>query len=540
MSYSNFTRNRTPQTVGLDGQTKNNAGGYSFTVDKWTRLERFLILGSEGGTYYVGSKELTRQSAKVVDECLSDDYRRALDLIKTISVEGRAAKTQPALFALALACTHKDDAVRSSAYAQINAICRTGTHLFTLIGYVTNLKGGRSGSGFQRAIARWYTDKPVEKVAYQTIKYRSREGWSHRDALRISHPKVDTKDRKHLFNFICDRPNSDKIAKYDSLKKVEGFLAIQQAKNAQAAAKIISEYELPWETVPTQFHNEKVVWEAIYDAGQLGLTAAIRQLPRLTRLGVINSRPIATMITDPEALKRARVHPLFILNALETYRLGGQQHRYAYVWGAGRAAKPGTPFNPARKILDALDKAFYASFGNVTPTGKRIHIGIDVSGSMSSLIANTNISCAMAAGAMALVTANVESEYDIHGFAGNYVNLPISPRQRLDDVMRHVQMHNFGSTDCALPMNWSLRNRREFDAFIVITDSETWAGQDGHPSEALVNYRQKMGIDAKLIVVGMTATEFTIADPNDAGSLDVVGFDTNTPNLISNFIADGF
>jgi 60 kDa SS-A/Ro ribonucleoprotein len=33
-------------------QVLNNAGGYTFTVDKFKALERFLILGAEGGTYY--------------------------------------------------------------------------------------------------------------------------------------------------------------------------------------------------------------------------------------------------------------------------------------------------------------------------------------------------------------------------------------------------------------------------------------------------------------------------------------------------------
>ena len=72
------------------------------------------------------------------------------------------------------------------------------------------------------------------------------------------------------------------------------------------------------------------------------------------------------------------------------------------------------------------------------------------------------------------------------------------------------------------------------DVFIIYTDNETWAGAI-HPFQALRQYREKMGIPAKLIVVGMTATQFSIADPNDAGMLDVVGFDTATPNLIADF-----
>jgi 60 kDa SS-A/Ro ribonucleoprotein len=40
-----------------------------------------------------------------------------------------------------------------------------------------------------------------------------------------------------------------------------------------------------------------------------------------------------------------------------------------------------------------------------------------------------------------------------------------------------------------------------------------------------------------LVVVGMTATPFSIGDPDDAGTLAVVGFDTAAPELISCFAA---
>ena len=47
----------------------------------------------------------------------------------------------------------------------------------------------------------------------------------------------------------------------------------------------------------------------------------------------------------------------------------------------------------------------------------------------------------------------------------------------------------------------------------------------------------RMGIAAKLVVVAMASNGFSIADPNDASKLDVVGFDTATPNVIGDFIA---
>jgi 60 kDa SS-A/Ro ribonucleoprotein len=81
----------------------------------------------------------------------------------------------------------------------------------------------------------------------------------------------------------------------------------------------------------------------------------------------------------------------------------------------------------------------------------------------------------------------------------------------------------------------ALQHNLEVDAFVIITDNETWAGHV-HPVQALQQYRKQSGIKAKCIVIGMTATGFTIADPNDGGMLDMVGFDSSGPALISDFI----
>jgi 60 kDa SS-A/Ro ribonucleoprotein len=94
----------------------------------------------------------------------------------------------------------------------------------------------------------------------------------------------------------------------------------------------------------------------------------------------------------------------------------------------------------------------------------------------------------------------------------------------------------FGTTDCAQPMLYALERGLQVEAFVIYTDSETWAGEV-HPSEALRRYRDATGIAAKLVVVGLTSTGFTIADPADGGMLDVVGFDSAAPALIGDFVA---
>jgi 60 kDa SS-A/Ro ribonucleoprotein len=91
-----------------------------------------------------------------------------------------------------------------------------------------------------------------------------------------------------------------------------------------------------------------------------------------------------------------------------------------------------------------------------------------------------------------------------------------------------------GDTDCARPIRWAQHDRIGVDTSCVDIDNETWAG-DVHPVQALRSYRDARGIPAKLVVAGMTSNGFSIADPDDAGMLDVVGFDPATPPVMADF-----
>jgi 60 kDa SS-A/Ro ribonucleoprotein len=207
-------------------------------------------------------------------------------------------------------------------------------------------------------------------------------------------------------------------------------------------------------------------------------------------------------------------------------------------------------WHPVQQVVDALNDAFYLAFDNVVATGKRHMLALDVSGSMTwGVIAGVpGVTPNVAAATMAMATARAGDPYMVFGFGTQFMPLPISAQQRLDDIVRSTSRLNFGGTDCSLPMLYALQNRLEVDTFCVYTDNETWAGRSIvlnprrpdfriQPVQALAAYREKMGIDAKLVVAGMTATEFTIADPGDPGMMDVVGFDTAAPALISEFSA---
>ena len=78
-----FNTRQTPQSEPIPGsaQVPNSAGGYAYAVNDWARLERFLILGSEGGSYYASERALTIENARAVVRCLEADAGRAIRTI---------------------------------------------------------------------------------------------------------------------------------------------------------------------------------------------------------------------------------------------------------------------------------------------------------------------------------------------------------------------------------------------------------------------------------------------------------------------------
>ncbi|MEU8894386.1 TROVE domain-containing protein [Nocardia sp. NPDC048505] len=507
-------------------QVRNSAGGFTFEVTPEVRLRRFLVLGVDGGTYYAKAHELAKENADVVMDFARNRTADLMREVVEISTSGRAPKQNPALFALAAAASLGDEDGRRIALEALPLVARTGTHLFLFARYIEQFRGW--GRGLRRAVGAWYTAKTVDDLAYQVVKYRQREGWSHRDLLRLSHPATADGDRARLFDWICGRGDS-----MEGLRIVEGFQRAQAAPVAEVP-ELVRAYRLSWEMLPDAALNEVAVWEALLDNG-IPQTALLRQLPRLTRLGLLSplgarTETVAGQLADPARLRKARVHPVSVLVALRTYV-------------SGRSARGESYWEPSRPIVDALDAAFYAAFDAVEPTGKRHLLALDVSGSMTVGISGLPITAREASAALALVTASTESDYEIVGFtsggSGNYRDsaltpLPIGPRQRLDDVLLRISSLPFGGTDCALPMLYALERKLEVDVFTVYTDSETWAGAI-HPHQALRQYRERINPEAKLVVVGMTATDFTIANPSDAGMLDVAGFDAAVPGLLADF-----
>lgn len=570
---------KTPQDEkAKPSQIKNHAGGYVFQVDDWTHLNRFLILGNENGSYYASEREMTIKNYDVVKRCLTLDGKRTVDAIVEISGEGRAIRNTPALFALAVCSVLGDQSTKTYANKVMPQVARYSTDLFKWVDAINTLKQGRKAKGMLRAIGRWYTEKTAVQLAYQICKYPSRsvhgKKWGHRDLLRMARIAPPTSDGKPskggkaltlpsedhdvLLRYAVHGVTSDeelaersKVAdetgkaqekkglsiiqleglKDSALKYVWAHEACKKATNVSDAVKIITDFNVTRESVEPSWRNDKDIQAALLPGMPIG--ALIRNLGGMTASGLL--KPLADdttfvidKITNKEVLQKARIHPMALLIALKVYRSGKGMR---------------TSWNPVDHIADALEEAFYASFKYVEPTGKKYLLGIDVSGSMDwdNISESVPMTSREAAAAVAMTIARTEKNHQLMAFAHDFVKLNVTAKDKLSTVVSKTSQIPMGATDCALPMRYALKHKLDVDIFVVLTDNETGSarylgGCNQHPFEALKEYRKAFNPNAKLAVLAFTSTKFSIADPSDAGMLDIAGLDANVPRILTDFV----
>ena len=445
-----------PQSQPLTGtMIPNSAGGYTWQVNDTDRLRRFLCLGSEGGTYYIGEKELGIENAKCIYKMVKEGKgEEVVREIKTFSVEGRAAKQNPTLFSLAL-CARQDfdQKTKKASYDALPEICRIPTHLFSFIEYSEALSRGTGwGRAHRRAIGKWYnrfSDNP-KQLAQHVTKYRSRNGWTHKDVLRLCHLKPENDAVGAVVRYVIKGLD---VAKTDFLRDnteektrlmfqfLEAVENVKLSKDTGEIVELIKNQGLVREHIPTNFLNIVNVWRQLLH--QMPMMAMIRNLGKMTAIELLkDGEPAVDLavkkLRNAEALKAAKVHPFNILVALKTYE-------------QGRGDKGKLKWSPCQEIVRALDDAFYITFKFVEPTNQRYCLAMDVSGSMS--LGRVNGSSVLrpcdAAAALTMVTVRTETNHEIVAFSDELVYVSINACMDLKTVQSVMDAIPMGGTDCA-------------------------------------------------------------------------------------------
>ena len=656
-----------PQTCKLDvNQVLNYSGGYVWQLSLLEHVNRYLVMGGakDMGNYYMQAEKVSHECAVSVLQMIRNpdpsQFVQLCDLLKAVSVGGRAPKQEPVLLSLAAAIVFaKTPEEKKIAFETLKVCIRIPTHAFMLAGFVRDLsmsktvnKGKGWGTGFRRAMSHYYISHTGRDLAYHMTKYQNREGWTHADMIRMLHvdPTTLADDGARLmFDYVMMKyarkskvpsdktlatlasknvvmlPNQFKaMTKAEFLKKlnaietphipttaslstaapkpgaqvatkVGGFVSVLTSmlpslKPSAAAVKqqdkdddslvIISDDEegsgskkknmtqlqqvahflkhlnalhdagenkdvplacalirsgrLVREHVPTALFGSKEIWATLLET--MPMEALLRNLGKLTQIGVVADKykEIAARFSNQEEVLKARIHPIKVLIASKVYK-NGHGDLGSLSW------------TPNMFVLVAMTQLYKLSYGTITPTGKRIMVALDVSGSMSSPVLGSKIlNCRDATVAMALLYLETEKNVNVVAFSDGLtdLSLPFSRNQltrgmTIDQALSATSGMAFSGTDCVLPIKHAIEKKLHVDAFIIMTDNETYAPNE-HPQSALVRYRALTGIQAKLIVIGMTGNCFTIADPNDKNTLNLAGFDTSTPEIASMFLRGEF
>lgn len=577
--------------------TKNSAGGYTYTVSDKELLERILILGTNGNTYYSSAEKLTTESIDAVNKMITDGHgAMVVETVKDIYSSGRAPKMDPTFFVLALLTQSSvSKEVRTSALDLVASL-RTFAHLYTWEGMRKTIGGKKQfGRGVRSRLLKLVQSRNGKQFAYQATKYRSRkfgeETWSIDDIIKLAHIpsrelSVDSQavllylikgmDAVEAF-FLSQEKNDELTGVVSYLRAVEAVKS--DACTSDTAIQLIRKHNLPREVLNTKLLTDVNVWNALLFATSVAeggrvvrrvtmpVTALLRNLGVMSQRGVFTDEVaglVAMHLTNEAVLRGGRVHPVAVLVAKTTYDRG-----------AGIKGSLTWPVN--RVISNALEEAFYVAFGHIEGTGKRVLHAVDCSGSMTTAAcALPNLTACQAVSCLVMEAVRREHKHaalmrstgvevpvvqDVMLFNSTGTMVDVRPTYKLADVMRLVQAHNFGTTDCAQPLIKALAEYRKsggkkglYDLFVVYTDNETYYAGSAHPSQLLDEYRTLTGLDAKMVVIATTPTSHTIAYGGYSGrgnmlapapgvetkyTLNIAGFDLNGPELIRNFAKSG-
>lgn len=580
-SYAAVVNAPQPQSVQTSPeQIRNNAGGFVYAADMWTRLNRFLVLGTESNSYYVNAEQKTFQAYDVIQSCLKADGFRTVDMAVKVSQEGIAPKNDAALWVMALACSPKYASADVVKYALANMrlVARTLSYLYQFIEMVQQSRGW--GRGLRAAVSNWFDEMGFHGTTYQAIKYRQRNGWTGRDVLRLAHPKFNNAELNAIYRWLTNGMTGmserkvKRVAKSGSYTQeypsvaaalppiVKAFEAIQQMQKSgtvvstadwevsteidptnilvmlpieqgktvvDEAVRLINKFGLTWEMLPTEMLTEAKIWAALIP--NLPYTALMRNLANMTRSKVFANRELLTLVCDrlknEEAIIRARIHPINILAAQMTY-------------AQGKGMKGQNTWEPERRIVEALQDAFPLAFKGIAATGKRILVALDISGSMEAKVNGMEyLSCIQASAALAVSILGSEPDADCVNFNSVATRSELSPRNRLDVSMKYMEQVNDGSTNCAAPFNYALKQldsgaiNSMYDAVILITDTQTWIG-NAHTDVAIAKCRQRNPA-MRVVEVALEVNEFTLEKENPL-TLRIAGLDSSAPKLINEFL----
>lgn len=511
-------------TVGQPNQEANHGGGFSYIITPLDRLTRILILGSEKTYYQADEEQNVLEHIEAMREIITNDFHNAVMVINSLNTvtEGRPSRVvrkSGSIFALAVAATIADDKSKQDIVRNVLSFRRVVSTLRQMYDFVYNISVINGGGKVKLkkwirfAIAEWLNG--MKNPAQQIVKYRSAsyEGQkiTAKDLIRLTHPKPQSEVHDAVFAYAT----SDKEP---SLEYIREFEILQSSKDHQEIIAILNNGAgHTWEEVPNTWFTEthkverSAIWKVL--SGQMGSTALIRNIRRFQEYGLLDwDKPSPVRENIEKALEnvvRDRVHPIQVFQGLQVASNQRLQH--------------------------ALNDGMQRAFGQFKVLEQNILVGVDVSGSMALGEVVGMKGCAPIDAEAFMLTAMMHQfvNYEVMAFSDTLTKVNVTKGDKYDAVQRELRNRKFSDTSIGLLIDYAIKNRTKVDLFVVMTDNEVNAGSNS--ALLLERYRRDVNTNAKVVVIGFTATRFSAFNSDVPGVLNIAGLDAATMQLIADF-----
>lgn len=477
----------------LPGTKMNHGGGYVYTVSPLTQYRRFLVLGAES-SYYRSESEMINELTELIANLSSEDSEWALLTLMDVYENSDFIDLQTVMYIAAL---WTNTSYASYMYQNFIPNIRNLSHFLLYMSLVDKMRG--YGRGLRKAVNLYLNDKVS---TYDALKYGSRWGMSVKDLIFKAHPKLET----DLFNIFMG--NHEDVT--DPFVKTVLY-CMDPNSDIDKVQELIVEHMLPLEMVHHS-HHIKSTFEAVLP--HMNFHAVLWNLGRMTHLKVFNDRQ--NLIHVFKKIHDGARH-MNIYDYIKTFA--------NYEKGQGR----NLTWKPIDSISDALMQGFEDA---VKRLQNEIHfegncvIAIDQSGSMASGWGGGTKFGDLKAGQLAgIVTYSLLPMFDkvrVIGYGRDAKLLPLSYDNTLSEVVEACD-NQWGVTNPSSVMEYLNRHRLTTDTLIIITDNETNSGNN--VEKYIVDMEKATGKPIKVIVLAMTASEFTTV-PENNNRVNLPGFDS--------------
>ena len=468
--------------------TVNLAGGKAYAMSPAHALAQLAVTGSFRATYYASAEA---QLADVLELARTVDPQ----LVAKTAVYARKRGLMKDMPALLCALVSKHPQLLARVFPRVIDDAKM---LRVFVQMIRSGVTGRRSLGYRpkKLVQAWLDARTDEQVFFASVG----KDPSLADVLKLAHPEPKTPSRRALYAYLLGAPHDVSVLPA-VVRHYEDFKAGRTLEVPDVPFQMLTSLPLSvgdWVSIA-----ERATWTQT----RMNLNTFVRQ-GVLSTPGMVEK--IATKLRDPDAIRRARVFP---------YQLMTSYHATA---GLVPAA-----------ISEALQDAMEIALLNVPVLEGKVHVLVDVSGSMGSPItgqqlgATTIMRCVDVAALFGAAILRTNPLTSVMAFEQSVVKgLTLNPRDTVITNAQRLAAVGGGGTNCAAPLAALNEQRATGDLVIFVSDNESWIDTRRGPGTGVMHEWDRFRARsprAKLVCIDLTPNRSTQA-PDRADILNVGGF----------------